>query len=63
MGSAYALAAITSSVPPVSGRRISGINEVAGIGIASVIHYVATNNVTANTALGASAKPVMAGIK
>ena len=42
--------------------RINKINEVTGIGI-FCNHHVATNNVTANTALGASAKPVMAGIK
>ncbi|SUM35039.1 Uncharacterised protein [Staphylococcus gallinarum] len=31
--------------------------------MASVIHQVATNNVTASTALGASSRPVIPGMK
>lgn len=42
---------------------MSGMSDVAGIGIASVIHHVATNSVTASTALGASSRPVSPGIK
>lgn len=49
MGLAYACAVGCMSSAPVSGKRIRGSNDVAGIGMASVIHQEAIQVVQAKT--------------
>ena len=42
---------------PVTGSRKIGSSDVAGIGMASVIHHVATQSVVASTARASTLRP------
>ncbi len=53
----YAETTVSPSSAPVSGRSTTGSRDVTGMGIASVIHQVATQRVVARTASPAGESP------